>query len=99
MTVRLVSKLELRRVPIPRSWLIESLERTMGRPLTHETRHYLAGRPVQCGDALQVYLDGAWVNGRYEWTGQPDELPTFEFDDGVLRIDDNCLVRWPLKWT
>lgn len=96
MTVRLISKLELRSVPVPRSPLIERLEQEIGRPLTHETRHYLAGRPVHCGDNLELHIDGDWTIGRYEWTGKPEELPTFEYDGGVMRIGDECLVRWPV---
>jgi len=98
MTATPITKLELRSVPIPSSFVIELLDREIGRPLTYETRHYLAGRPVHCGDALEVYREERWRIGRYEWTGKPDELPTFEYEGGTLRIDDECLVRWPLKW-
>ena len=59
MTVTLITKLELRSEPIPRGPIIERLEQEIGRPLTHETRHYLAGQPVHCGDTLELYLDGA----------------------------------------
>jgi len=93
-----VTRLELRFVAIPRGFLVQRLEEELGRPLTLERRHYLADRPVHCGDSLQIYLDGAWIEGRYEWTGRPDELPTFLYEGGMQRIDDNCLVRWPMKW-
>jgi hypothetical protein len=96
MTVTPIMKLELRTVPIPRSPLIERFEQEIGRPLTHETRHYLAGRPVHCGDMLELYRDGQWKIGRYEWTRKTEDLPTFEYDGGVRRIDAECLVRWPL---
>ena len=95
MTTTSNTTLELRNVAIPRSPLVERLEQTFGRLPTHETRHYLADRPVHCGDMLELYLDGQWVVGRYEWTGKPEELPTFEYDGGVRRIDAECLVRWP----
>lgn len=98
MTATPITRLELRSEPIPRGFLIERLEQELGRPLTHETRHYVANRPVHCGDMLELYSDGQWKIGRYEWTGKADELPTFEYDAGVLRIDAECLVRWPLKW-
>jgi hypothetical protein len=98
VTVTPITKLELRSEPIPRGPTIERLEREIDRPLIHATRHYLAGRPVHCGDSLQLFLAGEWVTGRYEWTGKPDELPTFEHDGRRLRIDAECLVRWPLKW-
>lgn len=95
MNVTPITKLELRSVPIPRSPLIEKLEQELGRPLKHETRHYLAGKPVHCGDVLELYLDGQWKTGRYEWTGKPDDLPTFHHDGELLRTDDQCLMRWP----
>lgn len=95
MTVTPITKLDLRSVPIPRGPTIERLEQEIGRPLTHETRHYLADRPVHCGDILELYVDGDWVTGRYEWTGRTDDLPTFEYNGGAKRIDAECLVRWP----
>lgn len=95
MNVTPITRLELRSVPIPRGPIIERLEQEIGRPLTHETRHYLAGQSVHCGDKLELYLDGQWRVGRYEWTGKPDDLPTFDHESGTLRIDDQCLIRWP----
>jgi hypothetical protein len=95
MTVTPITKLELRSVPIPRGPIVELLEQETGRPLTHETRHYLVGQPVHCGDSLELYVDGVWILGRYEWTGKSDELPTFVHESGTLRIDDKCLIRWP----
>lgn len=95
MTVIPINRLELRNVPIPRSPLIEQLEQELGRSLRHETRHYLAGQPVHCGNILELCIDGEWIIGRYEWTGRPEELPTFEVDGRVQWIDDSCLVRWP----
>jgi hypothetical protein len=96
LSVTPITKLELRSEPIPRSPLIERLEQELGRALTHETRHYLAARPVHCGDILHLHIVGQWVTGRYEWGGKPEDVPTFEYDGGVLRIDDDCLVRWPI---
>ena len=95
MNVTPITKLELRSVPIPHSPLIDIFEQELGRPLTCETRHYLAGQPVHCGDNLELYLDGQWRIGRYEWTGKPDDLPTFDLESDTLRIDDQCLIRWP----
>lgn len=96
MTAAPITKLELRSVPIPRGLLIEQLEQEIGRPLTHEMRHYLADRPVHCGDILELHVGGDWIIGRYEWTGKIDERPTFDYDGGIMRIDDECLVRWPV---
>ncbi len=95
MTATPITRLELRSVPIPRSPLIERLERELGRPLLEETRYYLAGRPVHCGDVLDLYIEGHWRSGRYEWTGKTDELPTFHHEGGTLRIDEQYLARWP----
>jgi len=40
-------------------------------------RHYLGGRPVHAGTALELLLaDGHWLRGRYEWSFVPGELPT-----------------------
>lgn len=96
MTVTPITKLELRSVPVPGGPIIERLEQEIGRPLLHVTRHYLVGKPVHCGDILELHVDGDWVIGRYEWTGKPEELPTFEYDGGITRIGEECLVRWPI---
>lgn len=96
MTVTPITKLELRSEPIPRGPIIVRLEQEIGRALTYETRHYLAGRPAHCGDTLELYLNGGWISGRYEWTGKRDELPTFDYEGEIMRIDDECLVRWPI---
>lgn len=95
MTATAITKLELRSVPIPRSPTIERLEQELGRPLLVETRHYLDDRPVHCGDFLELYVNGQWIPGRYEWTFQLNELPTFHYDGGVIRIGNQSLVRWP----
>jgi hypothetical protein len=90
-----ITTLELRRVKIPHSPLIESIERELGRSLTHEYRHYLAGEPVHCGDILELFHQGGWIRGRYEWTTESDQAPTFESDGMVLRLDPTKLLRWP----
>lgn len=95
MTVAPIQKLQLRKEPVPSGPLIEAFEREIGRRITHTHRHYLAGRPVHCGDILELYREGEWHRGRYEWTGRPDELPTLEYDDETVRLDDDSLVRWP----
>jgi hypothetical protein len=37
------------------------------------------------------------VAGRFEWSGNPDDLPVFYHDDGVVPLDDTCLLRWPVR--
>jgi hypothetical protein len=96
MSVTPITRLELHSEPVPRGPIIERLEREIGRPLTHQTRHYLAGEPIHCGDILELCVDGTWIRGRYEWTGKPADLPTFAHDGRVRRITADCLVRWPL---
>jgi len=76
--------------------LIAALEQQLGRRLTHEHRHYLENQPVHCGDTLELRKDGQWLSGRYEWSGNPDELPVFFSDDGGEPLDDACLLRWPV---
>jgi hypothetical protein len=76
--------------------MIEQIELETGRPLTHEHRHYLAGRPVHCGDELEIYRKGCcWIRGRYEWTGRPEDAPTLDTDRRVFKLDSTHLVRWP----
>lgn len=95
MLVAPIRRLQFRSEPIPRSPLIEAFEREIGRPITHSHRYYLAGQPVHCGDGLELYRDGYWLRGLYEWTGKPDELPTLDLGDETVRLDDASLVRWP----
>jgi hypothetical protein len=90
-----ITTLELRAVEIPRHPLVEIIEREIGRPLTHEHRHYLANEPVHCGDFLELFEAGKWAVGRYEWTCSPDEPATLHSVDRVISITENCLLRWP----
>lgn len=90
-----ITTLELRTTEIPRSPLIEFMEQQAGRSFTHEHRHFLAGEPVHCGDILQRFEDGNWVTGRYEWTCQPEDRPTFHVDETAIFLTPQCLLRWP----
>lgn len=92
-----ITTLELRSIEIPRSLLIEIFERHLGRSLTHEYRHYLAGEPVHCGTILQWFNDGEWLTGRYEWSGRPADRPTLHIGGQVIDLTERCLLRWP-KW-
>lgn len=87
--------MELRTVEIPRSPLIEIFEQQIGRSLTHETRHYLAGEPVHCGTILQWFSGGQWITGRYEWSGRPEDRPTLHIGEQVIGLTGECLLRWP----
>ena len=90
-----ITPLQLRRIEIPRSPLLELLEYRLGRVITHEHRHYLAGRPVHCGDLLELYRNGSWILGRYEWTADRDDQPTFETGSLVVGLEGTHLLRWP----
>jgi hypothetical protein len=90
-----MTTLELRLIEIPRNPLIEIFERQLGRSLTHENRHYLAGEPVHCGTMLQRFQDGQWITGRYEWSGRPEDLPTLVIGAQVIGLTAGCLLRWP----
>ncbi|MBA3314913.1 MAG: hypothetical protein H0T47_16700 [Planctomycetaceae bacterium] len=95
MAVHPINTLELRQETIPRGPIIEALEREVGRTIPHTYRHYLEDQAVHCGGILELYRDGRWLTGRFEWTGKPDELPTFDFEDGVVFLDAASLLRWP----
>jgi hypothetical protein len=90
-----ITTLELRRIEIPRSRIIALLERELGKAITHEHRHFLAGEPVHCGDFLELFENGEWIPGRYEWTCNPADRPTLHFVDRILWIQEDFLLRWP----
>ena len=90
-----IATLQLRSISIPRNAVIELLERQLNRSLTYEHRHYLANVPVHCGETLEIYVDGHWIPGRYEWTGRLNDEPTLETSDRVFFIDALKLLRWP----
>lgn len=86
--------LELRRENIPRERLIERLERELGRSLTHEYRYYLDGDPVNCGTVLELFEDGGWMIGRFEWSGDPADTPTFHIGERIISLTEQSLLRW-----
>jgi hypothetical protein len=90
-----VTTLEFRKIEIPRSRIIDLLERETGKSNTREHRHFLAGEPVHCGDFLELFENGAWIPGRYEWTCQPGDPPTLHFVDRILWVEEDSLLRWP----
>ena len=88
-------KLDLRTEMLPRGALIDALERQLGQRLTHEHRHYLDNRPVHCGDIMALCQEGRWVNGRFEWSGDPEDNPVFHAADGIVVLDMASRLRWP----
>lgn len=72
------------------------LSQLTGGEVTHEKRHYLSGFPVHCGEMLEVYIDGEWLLGRYEWTTISGDDPTLTVSDRVFWLDESQLLRWPL---
>ena len=93
------STLELRSVPFPRQRMSSLLMQQPSYYVTLEKRHYLGGFPVHCGEMLEVYIDGEWLLGRYDWTAMPGDEPTIELYDRVLWLDGTQLLRWPLRMT
>lgn len=84
--------------------------RTDGEPLqliARDTRvkYYLAGRPVGGGDPIDLCFSGGWVTGRFEWSGDPQERPSFHYsleligegqvEPGVIAIPEGAVLRWP----
>lgn len=94
-----ISRLVLRRDEIPRSTAVTLIEQKLGRPLTHTHRHYLADRPVHCGDMLMIWSEDedTWVMGRYEWTGRLHDEATLDTAHGCFLLDESLLLRWPTK--
>jgi hypothetical protein len=92
-----ITTLELRQIEIPRSRIIDLLERMLGKTITHEYRHFLAGAPVQCGDFLELFEKGEWITGRYEWNCKPGDPATLHFVDRILWIEDDFFLRWPRR--
>ncbi len=74
-------------------------------------RHYLAGRPVQPGDELELMLsEGRWLRGRYEWSGMPVVWPSLRIAlsgrvsptsdrklTGAMPLPPAAWLRWPLR--
>jgi hypothetical protein len=87
--------LELRCIAIPRTRMALLLERELGRPLSHEFRHFLGDQPVYCGMLLECWIEGRWTLGRYEWSCRPEDMPTFHVGDRELAISSETLLRWP----
>ena len=88
-----ISALHLR--PTTVTPLTHLIEREIGRRLSTTHRHYVCGRAVHCGDILELYRQGSWAEGRYEWTGRIGEEPTLHTDMGVFWLDQNSILRWP----
>ncbi len=88
-------RLELRTEIIPRSRIAALLEQLSGRKLTHACRHFVGDLPIHCGDILELYHEGAWVAGRYEWTGKVGDAPTFNHAGGVVVLGNESVLRWP----
>jgi hypothetical protein len=62
-------------------------------------RHWLDGQPVHSGALLELRTtDQGWVLGRYEWSYQERDRPTFHIDEFTIRrIAPTDLLRWPTR--
>ena len=87
--------LELRIEAIPRSPLIEAIEREVGHAIREDCRHYLSNEPVHCGNILELHRDGESVRGRYEWSGKKEDAPTFHMRAETLVLRESDRLRWP----
>jgi hypothetical protein len=67
-----ITTIELRKIAIPRSRIIDLLEREVGKAITHEHRHF-----------LELFENGEWITGRYEWTCKPGDPATLHFADRI----------------
>ena len=74
-------------------------------------RHFLDGRPIHCGDGLELKLtDGTWMPVRYEldWYKNGERKPLLYFavkvagrsdedwyPDACIEIPAHATLRWP----
>lgn len=61
-------------------------------------RHVLEERAVHAGNILEFYSmgEGAWLLGRYEWSGVPDDQAWFHAHSGKdIPLSEASIVRWP----
>jgi hypothetical protein len=71
--------------------------------LRHEPggwRHYLAGKPIHCGDQIQMRIGGSWIWVRYEATNlqHPDDPAVALYAlGGTILYDSEADFRWEGK--
>lgn len=59
-------------------------------------RHYLDGEPVHAGEILEMYRNGQWTAGRYEWNYKAGSKPAFYLSqDRAVWIEPDDELRWP----
>lgn len=59
-------------------------------------RHYAGDVAMHCGDPLLAYVDGQWVEGRYEAnfaSGRIRRAWFYVSDDAAIAITDDLLVQ------
>ncbi len=65
-------------------------------PMGKYGRHFVGGKPVHCGDLLELQLDdGSWTIGRYEWNPAAGGKPALHFGSTSVFLTDESFVRWP----
>jgi hypothetical protein len=89
--------LELRRIEPPRNMVIECLEREFGPQFLYEYRYFLADQPLDNGLVVEIYRNQVWIAGRFEWSGNREELPNLRIGQqpSVIFVED--VLRWPDK--
>jgi hypothetical protein len=65
------------------------------RRVGNSVRHYVAGRPVNTGDLLEVKLPRGWIRGTYEWRFISGTPPGLRTPQGVLALESAMRVRFP----
>ncbi len=89
------SMLQLRMIADQYGPTVQLAGKQLGQPIAHRYGYFLAGRPVCCGDTLEVFRRGQWIFGRYHWTTNPADQPMLEAENLVIGLDATHLLRWP----
>ena len=67
--------------------------------LAHESsglQHYLLDREVRAGTSLQMFYEGDWIAGRYEWSFNERSNPYLVIgEDRSIPITSESELRWP----
>lgn len=59
-------------------------------------RHFVADKPVHCGDQLELQLDdGSWARRCYEWNPPAGGDPTLDLGRVSVFLTKDSVVRWP----
>lgn len=69
--------------------------RIVGRMEIGGYRDYLDDRAIHAGDWIEIWHDGRWIGGRYEFSAARQEAWVY-INDEIIDIDHTAtLARWP----